>query len=303
MKVYSILNVFLAIFLSPLLFGVINRTKAFFAGRRGQPLLQAYYDLIKLFRKGAVYSNTTTWVFRAGPVVGLAAAFLILFIAPLGGVRALVAFPGDFVLFAYLLGLVRFITVLASLDTGSAFEGMGASREVWLSCLAEPALLIGLGALAFLTKGLSLSDIYAALNISRLPIAAYPAIFLIAVAFLIVFLTENSRIPFDDPNTHLELTMIHEVMFLDHGGIDFGLIQYTSALKHWIIGSLLAGFIIPFRTGPLFDSFITVAGIFILAVIVGVIESTMARLRLTRLPQLLVTASILTILAFMLLLR
>ena len=126
--------------MAPLLPGVINRTKAWFAGRRGPPLLQAYYDLWKLLHKGAVYSQTTTWVFVAGPVVGLACVVTALLIVPLGGVPGLLAFPGDFLLLAYLLGLMRFFTVLAALDTGSSFEGMGASREAFFSALAEPAL-------------------------------------------------------------------------------------------------------------------------------------------------------------------
>jgi len=133
----------LALLLSPLLLGVINRTKARFAGRQGAPLLQAYYDLAKLLRKGAVYSRTTTWVFRAGPVVGLAAALATTTLVPLGGVPAAMNFAGDLVLLAYLLGVMRFFTVLAALDTGSSFEGMGASREVAFSALAEPALLLG----------------------------------------------------------------------------------------------------------------------------------------------------------------
>jgi len=116
---------------APLLLGIINRTKALFAGRRGMPLFQLYYDVWKLLRKGAVYSRTTTWIFRAGPIVGLAAVVAAM---------ALVAFPGDSILFAYLLGLMRFFTMIAALDTGSSFEGMGASREVQFSALIEPAL-------------------------------------------------------------------------------------------------------------------------------------------------------------------
>ena len=137
-------HILLALALAPLLLGVINRTKAFFAGRNGQPLFQLYYDLAKLLRKGAVYSRTTSWVFRAGPIVGLAAVVLATAIVPLAGVGAPLAFAGDLVLFAYLLGLMRFFTVIAALDTGSAFEGMGASREVQFSALAEPVLFLSL---------------------------------------------------------------------------------------------------------------------------------------------------------------
>ena len=134
----------LALVVAPLLTGVINRVKAMFAGRHGQPLMQAYFDLAKLLRKGAVYSGTTTWVFRTGPVAGLAAVLVALAFVPLGKVPALVSFNGDFLLVAYLFGVMRFVTVMAALDTGSRFEGMGASREVQFSALAEPAWVMGL---------------------------------------------------------------------------------------------------------------------------------------------------------------
>lgn len=298
-----ILHVLLAMALAPLLPGVIHRVKARFAGRRGQPLGQLYFDLRKLLAKGAVYSRTASWVFRAGPIVGLAAALLALSIVPLGGVRGLAAFPGDLVLLAYLLGLMRFMTVLAALDTGSAFEGMGASREVQFSLLAEPALLMGLAVLAACSHSLGLSDIYAGL-FSAAPDRAAPAAVLVAGAFAVVLLAENARIPVDDPNTHLELTMIHEVMVLDHGGVDFAFIQYASAVKLWVFSALLVGVALPVRTGrPLLDLLVGLGGVFGTAVVVGVVESTMARLRLLRVPQMLVAASVLTILAALWVLR
>src|SRR5438132_4117243 len=157
MQPASVVSPLLALVFAPLLFGIINRTKAVVAGRVGQPLLQLYYDLWKLLQKGAVYSRTTTWVFRAGPVVGLGTVLVALALVPFGGIPALLAFPGDLVLFAYLLGVGRFFTVVAALDTGSSFEGMGASREVTFSTLAEPALLLGLAAVARQTGSLSLS--------------------------------------------------------------------------------------------------------------------------------------------------
>ena len=157
-----------ALLLAPLLPGVINRMKAWFAGRRGPPLLQAYYDLWKLLHKGAVYSTTTTWLFVAGPIVGLACVATALLIVPLGGVPGLIAFPGDFLLVAYLLGLMRFFTILAALDTGSSFEGMGASREALYSALAEPALLLALAALAVHSHSLSSSAMVAAVTCSAM---------------------------------------------------------------------------------------------------------------------------------------
>ncbi len=300
---FAVLHVLLALALAPLLPGLINRVKARFAGRRGPPLVQMYFDLWKLLHKGAVYSRTTSWLFRAGPVVGLAAGVSALAFVPLGGVPAVVAFPGDLVLVAYLLGLSRFFTVLAALDTGSAFEGMGASREVFFSALAEPALIVGLAALGAYAHSLSLTGIYAALGPQAVA-GAGPALLLVAAALAVVFLAENARIPVDDPNTHLELTMIHEVMILDHGGPDLALIEYASALKLWILGSLFVGIVVPVRSGwALVDLAAGVAGVCVLAMLTGVVESIMARLRLVRVPQFLVAASVLSILALVLLAR
>ena len=297
MNAASIIHVLLALALAPLLPGIINRTKARVAGRRGQPVLQLYYDLAKLLRKGAVYSRTTTWVFRAGPTVGLAAVLVALGTVPLGGAAGLVSFEGDLLLFAYALGLARFFTVLAALDTGSAFEGMGASREVTYSALVEPALLLGLAALARQAGSLSLAGIYAAVSPEMLMVRGGAAALLVAAAFFIVMLAENARIPVDDPNTHLELTMIHEVMVLDHGGPDFAFIQYASALKLWILGALFVGVVVPVRGDGFVSGAAALGGLAAVAVTVGVIESVMARLRLVRVPQLLAAATVLAILA------
>jgi len=288
---------------SPLIFGVINRTKAFFAGRKGPSLFQTYFDLWKLLKKGATYSRTTTWIFRAGPMVGLASAAAALILLPLGNLPAFIAFPGDFVFFAYLLCLMRFFTVLAALDTGSSFEGMGASREVLFSALAEPSLFLGLAAIAAQTRSLSLSGMVGGISTSSWA-AEGPALALVCAAFFAVLLAENSRIPVDDPNTHLELTMIHEVMVLDHCGVDFAFIQYGAALKLWVLGGLLVGIAVPVRTGDAFlDLGAFLIGMLILAVMIGIVESSMARLRLTRVPTFILGAAALAALALVLVMR
>ncbi len=303
MSVPSLLPAALALGLAPLLVGVITRTKAVIAGRVGQPLLQPYRDLRKLMRKGAVYSRTTTWVFRAGPVVGLAATVLASALVPYGGSFALVSFPGDLFVFAYLLALTRFFTVIAALDTGSSFEGMGASREVTFSALAEPALLLGLAAVARMTGSLSLSPILSRVTVEVWAQAA-PALALVAAAFLVVFLVENGRIPVDDPATHLELTMIHEVMILDHGGPDLAFILYAAAVKLWLLGTLLIGVVLPVHSDNRWlDSAAATVAMLALGVLTGLIESSMARLRLVRVPNLLVGAGVLSVLALLLVLR
>jgi formate hydrogenlyase subunit 4 len=277
-------HIVLALTLSPLLLGIINRTKSMFAGRTGQPLLQAYYDLSRLLRKGAVYSTTTSWVFRAGPVAGLAAALAALVLLPPGVGSAPLGFAGDFFLFAYLLGVIRFFLVAAALDTGSAFEGMGASREVMLSVLAEPALLAGVAAVAHMSGSLSLGSIMGSTGANGF-VAAAPVALLVAAALFAVLLAENARIPVDDPNTHLELTMVHEVMVLDHSGPDLAYILYTSALKVWLLGALALGVVLPLSALNAWAGLAVLAGgLALMAVTIGVVESMFARLRMSRVP-------------------
>jgi formate hydrogenlyase subunit 4 len=302
MNAASFIPLLLALVLAPLLPGIINRTKAFFAGRCGPPLLQTYFDLWKLLQKGAVYSRTTTWVFRAGPMIGLAGVVTAAMLMPLGGVPALLAFPADFLLLAGLLGLARFATVVAALDTGSSFEGMGASREVFFSALTEPALLVALATLARQADSLSVSTMLGAASGAH-GLHLTPALALVVIALVIVLLAENARIPVDDPNTHLELTMIHEVMVLDHGGPDLAFILYGTVLKLWLFTALVVGLVLP-ASGPGWENLLlAVGGMLVGAVVVGVIESIMARLRLVIVPQLLVGAGALAATAFLLALK
>ena len=293
----KLLNTALGLAFAPLMIGVINRTKARCAGRKGPPLLQPYHDLRKLLRKGAVYSESSSWILRAGPVVGLSAVVTAATIIPFGGLPVLLSFNGDLILFAYLFGLARFFTILMALDSGSSFEGMGASREAAFSALAEPVLLLTLAVIAKYTVQISFSKIFPAIDFGYWPKAG-PAFVLIGLALLIVFLAENARIPVDDPNTHLELTMIHEAMVLDHSGPDLGMIHYAAAVKMWLLGALLTQIIVPVRGGGrLADVAAALLAMMLLAAVVGLIESSMARLRLQRVPQLLVGAAALSILA------
>jgi len=287
-------HVAIALLLPPLLLGVIAKTKALFAGRVGPPILQLYWDLAKLARKGSVFSTTTTWVFRAGPVVGLATAVIAVLIVPLGNHPAPISFAGDLVLFAYLLGLGRFFTVLAALDTGSSFEGMGGAREATFACLAEPALFLGLLVFVRRSASLSMTTMFGSALYSEWG-AADASLVLVLISLVIVLLAENSRIPVDDPNTHLELTMIHEVMVLDHSGPGLGMILYGAALKLFVLGALVVRIALPFTTGsPWADWTIFAVGMIALAIVIGIVESVMARLRLLQVPSLLVAACILS---------
>ena len=297
------LHLLLLFGLSPLLPGVIGKTKALFAGRTGPPFLQSYYDIWKLFGKGLVISRTTTWVFRAGPILGLAVPVLAALMVPFGSIGAPISFTGDLIFFVYLFGLSRFFTASAALDTGSSFEGMGAAREVTFSCLAEPTVFFCFIVLARLSGSLSLDIMFGqALNAAWQ--SAGPSLILVVACLFVVVLVENCRIPFDDPNTHLELTMIHEVMVLDHSGPDFGMILYGAVMKLFVLGALLVCLVFPGSTGNvLFDTLLFVGGMLVLAVIIGVVESTMARLRLLRVPQMLVGTLLLSFFSLILLLR
>jgi formate hydrogenlyase subunit 4 len=303
LTIHTLVHVLVTVTLPPLLLGVITKTKAAFAGRVGAPFLQPYYDLFKLLRKGSVFSTTTTWIFRASPVVGVATALLASLLIPLGNNPAPVSFVGDLIFFAYLFGLARFFTVCAALDTGSAFEGMGAAREATFSSLAEPALFLGLLVLVKRSASLSLATMLGV----GLPVAwrgAGASIVLVLVSLFIVLLAENCRIPFDDPNTHLELTMIHEVMVLDHSGPALGLILYGSSLKLFVLGAVVVRLALPVATGnPWQDWGVFLVGMLLLSVLIGVVESVMARLRLRQVPSLLVTACLLSAFGIILLAR
>ncbi len=295
----SVLPMLAGLLLAPLLIGIVNKTKAAFGGRQGPPLVQRYRDVWKMLHKGAVYSVTTTFVFRAGPVIGLSATLLAMAMVPLGPVPALLSFRGDLIVVLGLLALGRYATMLAAMDTGSPFEGMGASREAHFSALAEPVAFFALAALVRESGEFSLSGMYATLT----GITGWwpsPIVGLAAIALLAVFLVENSRIPVDDPMTHLELTMIHEVMVLDHGGPDLALIEYAATLKMWLLGSLVIGLLCPPMASPWISAAIMIAGLALLAVLVGVIESTMARLRLVRVPELIISGGASAGVAFLL---
>jgi formate hydrogenlyase subunit 4 len=286
----------------PLLQGVIVKTKARFAGRVGAPVLQPYFDLAKLVRKEMVVSRTTSWIFLAGPAVTLTATAAAALVLPFGGRTAPVHFPGDLVLFAYLLALGRFFTAAAALDTGSAFEGMGAAREVTFACLAEPALFLGLVSLVKLSGSLELSGMLAP-DIGAAWERAAPAMVMIVVGLFVVALAENARIPVDDPNTHLELTMIHEVMVLDHSGPALAAVLYGAAIKLFAMGAILVQLVVPVALGSVWlDWGVFLAAMIGFAVAVGVVESCMARLRLLHVSNLLVGAGVITGFALLLLL-
>ena len=299
----ALVHVLILFALPPLLLGVIGKVKAFFAGRRGPPLLQAYRDIAKLLRKLSVFSETTTWVFRAGPIVTLVAVALAGFLVPFGAPSAPISFAGDMILFAYLFALSRFFTTAAALDSGSAFEGMGAAREATFACLSEPALFFVFLALSKQTLSLSLADMLGASS-GTLSAAAMAPLVLLCLGLFLVILAETCRIPVDDPATHLELTMIHEAMILDHSGPLLGLIEYSASMKLLVLESLFLSLVMPFRSGVAWiDWALFALESLALAAAIGVVESVMARLRMRRVPYLLTGALLLGGSGFILLVR
>lgn len=283
---------------APLLGGIIVRIKARMAGRQGQPLLQAYYELWKLLQKGVVYSATSTWVLRAAPAMIVGAMMVAVLMLPFGGMRGVIAFDGDVVVFVMLLGLARVLTALSALDTGSSFEGMGASREMLLGVISEPALFIALGVMTRQTEHCRLAEICAVAR-SGAWAGQWPVLALVLAVMSVLMVIETARVPVDDPATHLELTMIHEVMVLDHSGPELGLMQYAHALKMWVWGVLCVNMVMPAWGGWWQDTLAGLAGIVVVACGIGLVESSMARWRMTKLPQLAAGAAALGLLALL----
>jgi formate hydrogenlyase subunit 4 len=269
---------------APVVPGVAARTRALLTGRRGQPVWQLYADLWKLGRKGAVYSTVTTWAFRLAPVAVLVTTVVACAFVPVDGRRSLIAFTGDAVAFAYLLGLGRFLLVLGAMDTGSSFEGMGASREVSFATLVEPGLFVTLAALAIATQRLSLSGMVGPELWQRWTLVA-PSVILFAASLFVLMLAETARVPVDDPTTHLELTMIHEVMVLDHSGPDLAAMLYANALKMGLFATLILDLLVPrAKLAAWAAPLILLGGLIAIGIAVGIVESTMARLRLPKVP-------------------
>jgi formate hydrogenlyase subunit 4 len=278
--------------LAPLIPGIINKVKAWVAGRRGLPVLQLYYDLAKLWRKGVVLSTSVSPAHIAGPAAAWVALVCAALLLPAGPAGAPLAFRGDALLFAYLLALARFCTAMAALDTGSAFEGMGAAREVSYAVLCEAAIITALLALSLQTGSVSLTTMLAP--------AAGAGAALLAAGLFAVLLAENCRVPFDDPNTHLELTMIHEVMVLDHSGPPLAVILHGAALKLLLFSVLLAEAVLPIgKLSPLAATGALAGSVLAMAVGIGLVESFLARLAFRRVPLLLTTAFLLCLFALL----
>ena len=275
--------------------GIVIRTKSIASGRKGPGLFQPMKDIFRLFKKGAVYSDTTSIIFQIAPSIYIASVLMAILTLPLGNSKGLISFSGDFVFFAYVLAVGKFFMIISALDTGSSFEGMGASREALFSMLAEPAFFILMGSLALLTGHTSFQEIFLALHFGSY--ISYAIGIIAAFILVMICMIENSRMPIDDPKTHLELTMIHEVMILDNSGFDLGLILHATNLKFALYGSLIANMFI--GNAPMYVTIpIFLAVQFSFAIVVGILESFSARFRMNHNAQYILVLSSLSLLMF-----
>ena len=258
--------------------GVINRTRALLAGRKGIRFFQHIYNVQLQLKKGSVYSPTTTILFRIAPCVYLGAAIVAFLFIPVADLWPVFSFHGDIIFVAYLLALARVALVLAALDTGSSFEGMGASREALYGALVEPALMMGMATLALFCGYSSFAEIFS--TAQELSMNLTVVLLLVAYVFVIILFIEAGRVPVDDPRTHLELTMIHEVMCLDYSGIDMAMIHIAGWLKNAIFAMIAAN-----AVSVVFSFhwwFATPLAIIVTGVAIGIVESLRARNKLTR---------------------
>jgi formate hydrogenlyase subunit 4 len=279
--------------------GLIVRTKSIVSGRKGPGIFQPVKNILVLLRKGLVYSETSGIITRIAPVIVFASILVASLMVPVAGFKPIIAFNGDFVLFAYLIALGRFMMIIAAFDTGSSFEGMGASREALYGLLIEPALFVLIAALVLFTGQFSMSTLF---NLSG--DANYNLIYGLIISYVIgnITLVENSRVPVDDPKTHLELTMIHEVMVLDTSGFNLALIQFTSFIKFSIFGSLIASTIIPWNLPVLSRLILFIIVQILFGVIIGLVESFRTRFRMNRNQQYILTVTLIAVILFVVML-
>ncbi|MCM1004341.1 MAG: NADH-quinone oxidoreductase subunit H [Candidatus Gastranaerophilales bacterium] len=275
----SLLNILILLIVPFLMIGVIKKTKAFWAGRKGVSLFQPMWDFARLLKKDAVYSTTTSWVFRFAPVVGFVSVIFAALFVPLATGQSIISLPFGFIIFAYILAFGKFFSLIAALDTGSSFEGMGASREACFSTIVEPAFFITIASIAALSQIYSFESFKHILNGTG--IYGYLIIALAVITLFIMLLIEGCRVPVDDPTTHLELTMIHEVMILDNSGADLGFITWGAAIKMFLFEALIANLIIPAGLNDWVSIGAFLLIVLLISMLIGTIESSIARFRMT----------------------
>ncbi len=290
MMIILLINILILLFVPFLMIGVIKKTKAFWAGRKGVSVWQPVWDFLRLIKKDSVISETTSWVFKFAPIAGFASVVFAAMFVPLAFGKSVINIPFAFVIFSYILGFGKFFSLISALDTGSSFEGMGASREACFSTIVEPAFFIGMASIAALSQNYTFDSFK--LILQNAGGYGYLIIALAVITLFIMLLIEGCRVPVDDPTTHLELTMIHEVMILDNSGVDLGLITWGAAIKMFIFEALIANMIIPASLGLWETLALFLIIVFALAIVIGTVESSMARFRMTHVFEFIFVMSI-----------
>lgn len=277
--IIKILNLALLLIVPFLMTGVIRKTKAFFGGRKGASVFQPMYDFVKLLKKKSIYANTTTWIFRISPIVTLACTvFACLFIPIING-QAILSIQGGLIIFAYALGLAKFISLLSAMEIASSFEGMGSSREACFTTIIEPAFFVTIASIMAICKIYTFDSLTNIIQSSGT--IGYLIILFAVLALGIMLLTEGCRVPVDDPTTHLELTMIHEVMILDNCSSELAMISWGAYMKMFLLSCLISNLILPTGSSLLASVGLILLSLFIISVLIGTIESAIARLRMT----------------------
>jgi len=300
----AIVQAVVLVAIAPLVTGIIRKLKALLQSRRGPPIWQPYFDLQKLFRKDSIVSSDASWLTRITPYVCMTAMLLAALLVPAFTTSSL-GFLGDLIVLVYLFAMVRFFMALAALDAGSTFGGMASSREMMVSSVIEPAILLAIFSTALLTGTTNLSGIADTLATSGWEMVV-PALFLGFGAFFIAILAENARVPVDNPATHLELTMIHEGMLLEYSGKDLALMELSSMMKLVLFLSIAWSAFFPWGIATELTPEAVIVGLLVFAIkllalviVIVLIESSMAKMRLFKLPNLLTVSFILAFLAVM----
>ena len=277
--IMKLINLIILLFVPFLMMGLIKKTKSFWGGRKGPSIMQPWFDFVRLMKKDFVISNTTSAVFKITPVITFASVIFAGLFVPLASGSAIVNIPVGLIVFAYILGLGKFFALISAMDTGSSFEGMGASREACFTSIVEPAFFMVIGSIMALTGNYTFDSLGKILSSA----GTYGILIIVftALVLFIMLLTEGSRVPVDDPATHLELTMIHEVMILDNSGSDLAFLTWANGIKMLLISSLIAYMVIPSNVSDFVGVLLYLGVIALLSVIIGTVESSMARIRMS----------------------
>ena len=304
--IVSVIQILLMVLSAPLIVGIIRKTKARLQNRRGATIVQPYLDLAKLLGKEVIIPTTSSWIFRITPYVVLASMLLIALLVPTIFAPVPFHWTGDIITIIYLFAAARFFLAIGGLDAGTAFGGLGSSREMSIASIIEPAMMLAVFTTAVTAGSTDLSIIVNRLSTTPASIIQ-PSHVLAFAGLFIVTIAETGRLPVDNPGTHLELTMIHEAMILEYSGRYLAFLELASQMKLLIFFSLLANMFAPLGMAIDAAPVSLVVGVaafiikvIVLAMVVALVETANAKLRLFRVPELLMVAFVLSLLALIL---